>query len=226
MGVLPPGAMRAVAAVAAACGSGAVELTSRANLQLRGVTDLDGAARRLIDHGLALDDPRRDALRAVVASPLHGHDPTALVDLDDVLADVEQQLVGGVVGAVPPKFGVVLDDGGAWPLDGLDADLRLAALGRGSPSVVGDRAGRAGTPRARSTSPGAPRSLRPSCAPTTAAGWMRSSGRWVARGSRPRSARSTPAPTKAARTIAIRTEAVRITAAPSGADGHQQVRAT
>ena len=131
-GVLPPGAMRAVAAVAAACGSGAVELTSRANLQVRGVTDLDGAARGLIGHGLALDDPRRDALRAVVASPLHGHDPTALVDLAEVLADVEQQMVGGVVGAVPPKFGVVLDDGGAWPLDGLDADVRLAPLGRGS----------------------------------------------------------------------------------------------
>ena len=68
-GVLSPGAMRVVAAVAAACGSGAVELTSRANLQVRGVTDLDGAARRLIEHGLALDDPQRDALRAVVASP-------------------------------------------------------------------------------------------------------------------------------------------------------------
>jgi precorrin-3B synthase len=131
-GVLPPGAMRAVAAVAAACGSGAVELTSRANLQVRGVTDLDGAARRLIDRGLALDDPQRDALRAVVASPLHGHDPTALVDLVDVLADVERQLVGGVVGAVPPKFGVVLDDGGSWSLDRLDADVRLAAVSRGS----------------------------------------------------------------------------------------------
>ena len=143
-GVLPPGAMRAVAAVAAACGSGAVELTSRANLQVRGVTDLDGAARGLIDHGLALDDPRRDSLRAVVASPLHGHDPTALVDLDGVLADVEQQMVGGVIGAVPPKFGVVLDDGGAWPLDGLDADVRLAPLGRGerrwSVTVRGGRA--------------------------------------------------------------------------------------
>jgi precorrin-3B synthase len=131
-GVLPAGAMRAVAAVAAACGSGAVELTSRANIQVRGVTDLDGAARRLIDGGLALDDPQRDALRAVVASPLHGHDPTALVDLVGVLADVESQLVGGAVGAVPPKFGVVLDDGGAWPLDGLDADVRLAAVTRGS----------------------------------------------------------------------------------------------
>ena len=152
-GVLAPGAMRAVAAVAAACGSGAVELTSRANLQVRGVTDLDGAAGGLIDDGLALDDPRRDALRAIVASPLHGHDPTALVDLHDVLAEVEQQLVGGVVGAVPPKFGVVLDDGGAWPLDGLDADVRFAALGRGLAVVVGDRARRAGAARRWSTSP-------------------------------------------------------------------------
>ena len=142
-GVLSPGAMRVVAAVAAACGSGAVELTSRANLQLRGVTDLDGATRRLLDHGLALDDPQRDALRAVVASPLHGHDPTALVDLDGVLAEVEEALVG-VVGAIPPKFGVVLDDGGAWPLEGLDADVRLAALGRGSPRwSVTVRGGRA-----------------------------------------------------------------------------------
>ena len=142
-GVLSPGAMRAVAVVAAACGSGAIELTSRANLQVRGVTDLGGAARALIDHGLALDDPQRDALRSVVASPLHGHDPTALVDLDDVLAGVEQQLVG-VDGAIPPKFGVVLDDGGAWPLEGLDADVRLAALGRGSPRwSVTVRGGRA-----------------------------------------------------------------------------------
>jgi precorrin-3B synthase len=145
--------MRAVAAVAAACCSGAVELTSRANLQVRAVADLDGAARGLIDHGLALDDPHRDALRAVVASPLHGHDPTALVDLSDVLADVGRQLVGRVVGAVPPKFGVVLDDGGCWPLDGLDADLRLAPIRRTSSQwSVTVRGGR--TPLGRVDEPG------------------------------------------------------------------------
>jgi precorrin-3B synthase len=122
--------MHTVAGVAARFGSGAIDLTSRANLQIRGVSaaHLADAAVPLIDAGLALPDPQLDARRAIVASPLAGHDERAVRgDVSAVVADIERRLVAQVVGAVPTKFGVVVDDRGSWPLEHIDADLRIEA---------------------------------------------------------------------------------------------------
>lgn len=128
-GTVPSSAMRLVADVASRFGSGAIDLTSRANLQLRGVAVevLDAAASALIDGGLALADARSDALRAIVSSPLTGHDRAGLVDASPVVAAIERRLVDGVLGSVPSKFGMVVDDGGSWPLNGVDADVRFTA---------------------------------------------------------------------------------------------------
>ena len=136
-GVLSPGALRTIAGVASRFGSGAIDLTSRANLQIRGVAvdDLDLAAAGLIEGGVALGDPRLDAARSIVASPWAGHDPWAVVDATAVVADLEHRLVNGLVGALPSKFGVIVDDGGSWSLDELDADVRLIA-GAGSAGVT------------------------------------------------------------------------------------------
>jgi precorrin-3B synthase len=131
-GALTPAAMHTVAGVADRFGSGAIDLTSRANLQIRGVSaaHVDEAAAPLIDAGLALPDPQRDARRAIVASPLADHDESARRgDVTALVAAIERRLVEHVVGAVPTKFGVVVDDGGSWSLDHVDADLRIEAVG-------------------------------------------------------------------------------------------------
>ena len=134
-GAVTPSVLCIVAEVAAECGSGIIDVTSRANLQIRGVSAdrVDAAARAIVGARLALDNARSDALRAVVASPLAGHDPRAQArhDVAMVVEAIVSRLTSMIVGAVPSKFGVVVDDRGAWSLEGIDADVRLLAHGEG-----------------------------------------------------------------------------------------------
>lgn len=141
-GFVTPTVLETVAAVAVEFGSGIVDITSRANLQIRGVPDdvVDRAARAVVDAQLSLADARTDAFRAVVSSPLTGHDPGAWCDAQPTVNAVVARLATGIIGAVPSKFGVVIDDGGSWPLDGLDADVsvRATAVGVWSVRLRGD----------------------------------------------------------------------------------------
>ncbi|MCU1500788.1 MAG: precorrin-3B synthase [Ilumatobacteraceae bacterium] len=140
-GALPAADMRTVAAIARTCGSGAIDLTSRANLQLRGLSasDLEHTGAALVGAGLARPDGRLDAMRAIVASPLTGRDPTATVDATPVVTAIEQRLVADVAGELPSKFVIVVDDGGAWPLEHLDADVTLRARPGGAEWLVAVR---------------------------------------------------------------------------------------
>ena len=125
--------LRAVAAVARQFGSGFVDLTSRANVQVRGVAghDVDRASRLLVAAGLAQPAASVDSRRAVVASPLAGHDSEARVDATPVVTAVVDRLVADLDGAVPSKFGVVVDDGGSWSLAGVDGDIAFEAVSTG-----------------------------------------------------------------------------------------------
>ena len=127
-GVLTAASLGSVAAVARWYGSGIVELTARANLQLRGFAPevLATAAQVLVGEGLAAADPASDALRSIAASPLTGHDPEAAVDASITVAAIERALLEASIGAVPSKFAVVVDDGGSWPVF-LAADVRFDA---------------------------------------------------------------------------------------------------
>ncbi len=130
-GTITPAEIQAVADVAERFGSGAVELTARANLQIRGLrpTDVPAAAAHLVRHGLADADPERDARRDVVGSPLTGHDPTELADIGALVTDVARHLAAapGLEG-LPPKFSAVIDDGGAASVRGVPADVALGAV--------------------------------------------------------------------------------------------------
>jgi precorrin-3B synthase len=129
-GRITPAAMRATAGVASAHGSGAIDLTSRGNLQLRGmlVESLQAAGAGLVAAGLAGTDSRLDGLRSIVASPLTGHDPTAIVDATPVVDAIERALAARLDGSLPSKFLVAVDDGGAWSLGHLGADVALRSL--------------------------------------------------------------------------------------------------
>ncbi|MGU7812832.1 precorrin-3B synthase [Burkholderia sp. AW49-1] len=149
---------RAIAAAARAYGSGAIDATNRANLQLRGIRDgaADTLANALLDAGLgpragdAADDraalAASDDVRNLMLSPLAGRDPDALLDsralalpLLDMLTHEPRR------GEVSPKFSIQLDGGESVAALDHPHDIWLAAWRRGD-GAVRIAAGLAGCP--------------------------------------------------------------------------------
>jgi precorrin-3B synthase len=134
-GRLDAATAQAVDRVARAFGNGAIDLTRRANLQIRGVTD--ATLPPLLDHldALGLLEPNgaaAEAVRNVIGPPLAGVDPGAWDDVRAAVTALETRLsTDAVLHALPAKFGVVVDDGGATPMDGVDGDVVFRAIGGG-----------------------------------------------------------------------------------------------
>ncbi|MBB4910955.1 nitrite/sulfite reductase [Actinophytocola algeriensis] len=129
-GQLSAAAFRVVAGGAAELGDGTVELTSRANLQVRGLAD--GAetelAARLSGVGL-LPSATHDKVRNILASPLTGRDGAGLADVRPLVSELDAALRGNAgLAALPGRFLFALDDGRgdvAWL--GADVAARAAA---------------------------------------------------------------------------------------------------
>jgi precorrin-3B synthase len=132
-GTLPVSTLRELAEAAQRYGNGQIDLTRRANLQIRGVSPETlaplwevMASRDLLD-----DSAELEAIRNIVVNPLAGLDPAELVDMRPIAAELETLLTSDqALHALPAKFGFALDGGGRLPLMGLAADVRLVACGR------------------------------------------------------------------------------------------------
>ncbi|MFH0300889.1 precorrin-3B synthase [Bradyrhizobium sp. 31Argb] len=103
-------------------GNGLIDLTSRANFQIRGVSDqghlslLDGLAQlKLLDH-----DPEAESHRNILVTPFWGIGD----DTRSLAAELEQALAGSGL-ALPTKFGFAVDDGKERVLAGASADIRI-----------------------------------------------------------------------------------------------------
>ncbi|MDP9167223.1 MAG: precorrin-3B synthase, partial [Actinomycetota bacterium] len=70
-GMIEAAQLEALALAAAQFGSPAMELTSRGNVQIRGITDAGALADAIADAGL-LPSPTHERVRNIVASPLTG----------------------------------------------------------------------------------------------------------------------------------------------------------
>jgi precorrin-3B synthase len=103
-------------------GNGLIDVTSRANLQIRGVSE--AGHRPLID-GLArlalLDpDPATEARRNILVTPFwRAGDAT-----QSLAAELEEALEDNAL-ALPTKFGFAIDDGTSRVLAGDSADIRI-----------------------------------------------------------------------------------------------------
>ncbi len=103
-------------------GNGLIDVTSRANLQIRGVSEeshrplLDGLAQlRLLD-----PDTESEARRNILVTPFWGGGD----ETQSLAAELEEALAGcGLV--LPTKFGFAIDDGRARVLAGDSADIRI-----------------------------------------------------------------------------------------------------
>jgi precorrin-3B synthase len=120
----------AIADCSARLGNGVIEISSRANLQLRGVGDsgLQGLQRQLDELGLLDADEAQESARNIVASPLSDIDPAAVLDVAPIEARLAQRLQSDGERSLPPKFSFLVDGGGVLPLGDVEADVRFAAF--------------------------------------------------------------------------------------------------
>lgn len=116
--------LRALAELSREHGNGQLELTRRANLQLRGVTaaSLPPLQAALVRLGLVPASAAEELRQVLLVSPLAGLDP-ACARLETLAAQLEQALAGLPARTeLPAKFGVLLDSG-ASVLHELAADI-------------------------------------------------------------------------------------------------------
>ncbi|MEU8104047.1 precorrin-3B synthase [Nonomuraea muscovyensis] len=130
---LPGGAvtaaqLRELAACAAELGSGVIELTSRANVQVRGLrpapaSDAGAAlAARMAGAGL-LPSASHERVRNIVASPLNGRGPGGVVETQPLVAALDRALCERArLAGLPGRFLFALDDG-TGDVAGLGADV-------------------------------------------------------------------------------------------------------
>jgi precorrin-3B synthase len=127
-GILSAEQARAIAESARLFGNGLLDLSSRGNIQIRGLTA--ATHPRLVDYLLAaglLEGVRSQSpFRLTTISPLAGIDPSELINSLTLAEHIDE--MGRMIKGLHPKLSLVIDGGGAIPLDGIDADIGLAAL--------------------------------------------------------------------------------------------------
>lgn len=122
---------------AAALGNGLVELTSRANLQLRGLRP-GGRAQlaEVVRNAGLMPSPAHDRVRNVIASPLAGRHPRSRSCTDDVVGGLDRALCARPeLADLPGRLLMVVDDGSGIALD-RRADVTLIAAGAGGYSLA------------------------------------------------------------------------------------------
>ena len=132
-GRLPAAALGAISAASTRYADGDVHLTSRANLQLRGVATTAGGSvdSRLVEEVVAagfLPQPTHERVRNIVCSPLTGLSG-GLSDLRPLTRLLDEMLCAKAdLADLPGPFLFVLDDG-RGDVAGLKADLGVCAVG-------------------------------------------------------------------------------------------------
>lgn len=122
-GRLTPDQARAIAALAAAHGNGLIDLSSRANVQLRGVTEASHPAliEGLRALGLIDANAEAEARRNIVVTPFWEATDTT----QDIAAQLTQTLAAADAPALPGKFGFVIDTAAVPLLREVSADIWL-----------------------------------------------------------------------------------------------------
>ena len=129
LGALEPGQAVGVAELAETFGTGEIELTNRANLQIRGVSEtgypaLLTALRAL---GLLHDDAEVEARSNIVLDPFHSGSGSMVAEIATKLA---REIAAREFAGLPSKFGFVVDPGAERCLAEVSGDVRVEGAGR------------------------------------------------------------------------------------------------
>jgi sulfite reductase beta subunit-like hemoprotein len=126
-GRLAPDALDAIGGVAA-LGSGVVELTSRASIQIRGLPRESGdAAASCLQVAGLMPSLAHDRVRNILASPVAGRHPDSLTSTDDVVAELDRGLCADPgLAELPGRFLFAIVDGSS-ALGPHRADVSLEA---------------------------------------------------------------------------------------------------
>jgi precorrin-3B synthase len=130
-GELSAAQARAIADASTEFGSGVIEVTNRANLQLRGVREAshDDLIERLLATGLGPVTPGADDLRNLMLSPLAGLDPHAILNVEALARELMEGMQRNLrLHALSPKFSLLLDGGERLAMFEHPHDVWLAAI--------------------------------------------------------------------------------------------------
>ena len=133
-GFLSAAALEVLGSLVASCATGWVELTSRGNLGVRAVSDVDGLQTGLAAAGLLPADASHDRARNIIASPLTGF--SGAVDARPLVSELDAGLrAAPELAGLSGRFLFGIDDGWQLTLDGWLAgpatvsDVLVAAAG-------------------------------------------------------------------------------------------------
>jgi precorrin-3B synthase len=133
-----------IAELAKRCGNGLIDLTSRANLQIRGLREdsHEALVNRLARLGLVDNDQAMEAQRNIIVAPFWSEGD----DTQGLAAELERALATRPFG-LPEKFGLAVDCGESRVLAHAPADIRIERDTNGGLIVRAD-----GAPEGRAVS--------------------------------------------------------------------------
>jgi precorrin-3B synthase len=133
-GVISPEQLAALADAAARFGSPAMELTSRANIQLRAITDTGAVAGIVAEAGL-LPSQTHERVRNIVASPLSGR-VGGTTDIRGLVVELDAAIQSeSALAELPGRFMFGVDDG-RGDISGLGADVGAHFLDETTAALV------------------------------------------------------------------------------------------
>lgn len=136
-GMITAGQLDALARAAAEHGSPAMELTSRGNIQIRGIADEEAVADAIAAAGL-LPSPTHERVRNIVASPLSGR-VGATTDIRNLVTDLDFAIRAAPdLAGLPGRFLFGIDDG-SGDVSGLAADVGVHFDGESAALLLAGR---------------------------------------------------------------------------------------
>jgi precorrin-3B synthase len=137
-GMITAARLAALAHAARDFGSQAMELTSRGNIQIRGIANDTGAVAEAIATAGLLPSSTHERVRNIVASPLSGRvGPTP--DIRSLVTDLDEAIQSEpALADLPGRFMFSLDDG-RGDVSGLAADAGIHMLGESAALLLAGR---------------------------------------------------------------------------------------